>query len=36
MSRVTELFSGRVIGENVSRFEDKLTSPCTVLYLLEN
>ena len=34
--RVTELFSGRVVAENASRFEDKLTPPCTMLYLLEN
>ncbi len=30
--RVTELFSGRVVAENVSVFEDDLTGPCTVLY----
>jgi len=34
--RVTELFSGRVVAENVSRFEDTLTPPCTVLYELED
>lgn len=30
--RVTELFSGRVVAENASRFEDTLTAPCTTLY----
>jgi hypothetical protein len=30
--RVTELFSGRVVAENASRFEDMLTAPCTTLY----
>jgi hypothetical protein len=33
--RVTELFSGRVVAENASRFEDKLAAPCTVLYEVE-
>ncbi|MEN6494365.1 MAG: hypothetical protein ABFD16_08740 [Thermoguttaceae bacterium] len=33
--RVTELFSGRVVAENASRFEDQLTPPCTMLYEIE-
>lgn len=33
--RVTELFSGRVVAENVDRFEDTLTPPRTVLYQVE-
>lgn len=33
--RVTELFSGRVVAQNASRFEDKLTPPCTTLYELQ-
>ncbi len=33
--RVTELFSGRVVGENTHQFEDTLTPPCTVLYQVE-
>lgn len=33
--RVTELFSGRVVAENASRFEDQLTAPCTMLYEIE-
>jgi len=33
--RVVELFSGRVLGENVDRFTDTLAAPCTVLYELQ-
>jgi hypothetical protein len=33
--RVTELFSGRVVAEASSRFDDTLTPPCTALYELE-
>lgn len=33
--RVVELFSGRVLGENVTRFEDTLSPPCTMLYELQ-
>lgn len=33
--RVVELFSGRVVGERVSRFTDTLAPPCTVLYELQ-
>jgi hypothetical protein len=33
--QVRELFSGRLLGEDVTRFEDTLTPPCTVLYALE-
>ena len=33
--RVTELFSGRVVAEDADHFEDTLSRPCTVLYLVE-